>query len=287
MRSLKTSPPVPPLAVLLAAAAGWCSPGCSLDFDTAFSESGVAAGGGSGGMAGQAGSTGGSAGLEAGAGGSAGEGPDAFVGAGGSAGEGLDGSAGAGGAAAGGAGGFSGEGPDASAGAGGSSGGAGSGGMAGDASTGDADAGLVCDPVPGGDGGMVSRWRDWAQGVCEECPAAPLNCDEFDPVNSVLDTSSRMLRIELLPGKAEIVSASIWFDYEANGPDGEVYDFPLSVSQNVLQADLSGAISMGVSAVWVSGLKLLDACGNVTMVTDFGIGVPYGASDDILIHCEQ
>mgnify|MGYP007127636408 FL=1 len=134
---------------------------------------------------------------------------------------------------------------------------------------------------------MVSRWRDWAQGVCEECPAVPLNCDEFDPVKSMLDTSSRMLRIELLPGKAEIVSASISFDYQANGPDGEVQDFPLTVSQNVLQADLSGAIPLGVLAVWVSGLKLLDACGKVTMVTDFGIGMPYGASEDILIHCEQ
>ncbi len=287
MRSLKTTPSIPPLAMLLAAAAGWGSPGCSLDFDTAFSESGVVAGGGSGGGAGQAASTGGSAGFEAGAGGSAGEGPDASAGAGGSAGEGPDGSAGAGGAEAGGAGGSSGEGPDGSAGAGGSSGGAGSGGTVGDASTGDADAGFVCDPVPGADGGMVSRWRDWAQGVCEECPAVPLNCDEFDPVKSMLDTSSRMLRIELLPGKAEIVSASISFDYQANGPDGEVQDFPLTVSQNVLQADLSGAIPLGVLAVWVSGLKLLDACGKVTMVTDFGIGMPYGASEDILIHCEQ
>lgn len=287
MRSLKTSPPIHPLAVLLAAAAGWCSPGCSLDFDTAFSEPGVAAGGGSGGLAGQAGSTGGSAGFEAGAGGSAGEGPDASAGAGGSAGEGSDGSAGAGGAAEGGAGGSSGGGPDASAGVGGFSGGAGAGGMAGDASTGDADAGLVCDPVPGADGGIVSRWRDWAQGVCEECPAAPLNCDEFDPVNSLLDTSSRILRIELLPGKAEIVSASISFAYQAGGSDGEVNDFPLTVSQNVLQADLSGAIPPGVNAVWVSGLKLLDACGKVTMVTDFGIGMAYGAGDDILIHCEQ
>lgn len=159
--------------------------------------------------------------------------------------------------------------------------------MIGDASTEDGGGNFVCDPVPGPDGGKVSRWRNWANGVCKDCPAATLHCDDFDPVDSSLDTSSRLLRIELLPGKSEIVSASISFEYEAAGPNGSVQDVPMTVSQNVLQADLSGTLPIGVQGVWAIELKLLDACGKETIVTDFGIGMPSGPTNDILIHCEQ
>jgi hypothetical protein len=226
--------------------------------------------------------------------------PDASTG--GTSGSGTGGSSGKGGT--GGSGGSSGS--TGTGGAGGTGGGTGgTGGSAGavDASDDGADAtdsGPLCPDVPAGDSGVagagpdatIGQWRDWATATCQPCPAREIECGDLEGA-ATFDTATKVLRIQLAPGIAQLVSARLVISaFDGTYPDGGNIDAQatatFTVDENTLTADLSAQVPDGVDFVQSIELELDDACGLQSTVGPLWSypEVPADSATIINIYCE-
>lgn len=122
---------------------------------------------------------------------------------------------------------------------------------------------LMCDPDGGVDGG--AQWRDWANNMCEDCPAGTVDCDAMLAQAASYDPNTGLFTVQLPPSTTEIVSGSFDYQYQYLDADGGFQNdnttAAVQVSQDALTVDLSG-LPATTQRVPIGYLDLDDACGN-------------------------
>ncbi|MGH9442239.1 MAG: hypothetical protein ACRD16_08170 [Thermoanaerobaculia bacterium] len=138
---------------------------------------------------------------------------------------------------------------------------------------------LYCPNLPVGrvdggpaDAGTVPQWKDWALSTCGTCPAPSITCEDLVHAPSTYDPTTRQFVIQLAPSIAEIRSATLDFNFDAQLPGGgESSGYAdgviLTIDHNTLTADLSGVVPQGVIDISSTDLYITDACGTESEVT--------------------